>query len=287
MRSRYASAVSPSSSSPSSLRMASSCRRRRCSRCCWSSPSRTSWLIFSVSSRSASASLAHPSTRRTRSVTSIASSSCTLRSVVRSGHQPTRSARPPGSSGPTERRMPRTRRSPSSSNSAARVARSSPPSALASSVGGCSSIGSAVTHRPAPVPTTPAPSRARPVARTTRARVPPGRTPVDSTVATAPTVANRSPIRGTSSRSRPSSAAAAAALASSDSALTVTTMPGSTTPSGRGRAGRVLGSSDWDTWPPSYLRCASVNLRRSQAIPTAAVTSVTAPFSRSRRRRRP
>ena len=41
--------------------------------------------------------------------------------------------------------------------------------------------GSAVTHSPAPVPTTPAPRRARPVARTTRAWVPPGSTPVDST----------------------------------------------------------------------------------------------------------
>ena len=230
--------------------MASICRRRMCSRCCWSSPSRTSWLILSASSRSASASFAQPSTSRTRSVTSIASSSSTFCSVDSSGHHPTRSARPPGSSGSTLRRMPRTWRSPRCSNSVTSVARSSAPSALASSEADASTTGSAVTHRPAPVPTTPAPSRARPVARTTRAAVPPGRTPVDSTVATAPTLANRSPMRGTSSSSRPSSAAAAAALASSDSALIVTTMPGRMTPSGRGRAGRVLGSSDWDTGPP-------------------------------------
>ena len=157
-------------SSPSSLRMASICRRSRYSRCCWSSPSGTSWRIFSASSSSARASLAQPSTSRTRSVTSIVSSSSTLRSVERSGHQPTRSARPPGSSASTLRRMPRTWRSPRCSNRAAQggaqlgaeglglVGRRAP-----------RRRGSAVTHRPAPVPTTPAPMRARPVARTTRA----------------------------------------------------------------------------------------------------------------------
>ena len=199
-------------------------------------PSLTSWRIFSVSSASARASLTHDVTLATRSATSTVSSSSTLRSSDRSGHQPAASARASGSSMP--RRTSARRRPPSCSSSARKAARSSVPRARASSVTG-GSTGSASSHRAAPVPATPPRSRARCSARTTRAGVPEGRAPRDSIVATVPTVAWRPSRRGTR-RSRSSSpTASTAARASSVSRAIVSTMPGSTTPLVRGRTGRV------------------------------------------------
>ena len=91
------SATSSSSpSSPSSLRMAASCWRSRNSRCCFSMPSVTSWRIWSASSSSARASLIQATTFSRRASTSTVSSSSTLRSTDRSGHQPVVSASAPG-----------------------------------------------------------------------------------------------------------------------------------------------------------------------------------------------
>ena len=103
--------------------MAASCWRRMNSRWFFSRPSLTSVRIFSWSACSARASLTQPRTRRTRSVTSTVSSSSTLRSSDRSGHQPAASARASGSSRP--RRTSARRRPPISSNSSRNPARSS------------------------------------------------------------------------------------------------------------------------------------------------------------------
>ena len=86
-------------------------------------PSVTSLRIFSDSSCSARASLTQPRTSVSRSLRSRVSSSSTLRSTPRSGHQPTRSARAEGSSTPRSTSV--RRRPPRASNRARSAARSS------------------------------------------------------------------------------------------------------------------------------------------------------------------
>ena len=82
--------------SPSSLRMAASCWRSRNSRWVFSMPSDTSVRMRSFSSISARASRTQATTLVSRASTSSVSSSSTLRSIDRSGHQPAVSASAPG-----------------------------------------------------------------------------------------------------------------------------------------------------------------------------------------------
>ena len=85
-------ASSPSPRSPSSLRMASSCRRSRNSRCVFSMPSPTSERIRSLSSASPSTSRAHAIAFVSRASRSRFSSTSTLRPVEARGT--TRRCRP-------------------------------------------------------------------------------------------------------------------------------------------------------------------------------------------------
>ena len=229
--------------------MAASCWRRRNSRWFFSRPSLTSARIFSWRLSCASASFTQPRSLATRSATSRVSNSSTLRAMVSSGHHPAASARASGSSRP---RITSTRRGvPNASTRAWNAARSSAASSWARGVisgwtgsastqvtaSGSSASSEVGSDRPVRLVT--APRRARWVARTTRAGVPDGRAPRDSTVTTAPTVAERPSTRGTR-RSRPSCpAASTAARASEVSRAMVRTMPGKTTPLVSGRIGRV------------------------------------------------
>ena len=202
--------------------------------------------------------------------TSIVSSSSTLRSTERSGHQPTMSARPPGSSASTPRRMPRHLAAAEvleQRHAAWPAARRRAP--WPRRWPGASSTGSAVHPQ----------AGAR--CRRRRRRAAPGRWP-----ARRGRRCRRAGRRWTRRwrRRRPGRSGRrpgdeeqlaagrrrrlAAALASSDSAAMVTTMPGSTTPSGRGRAGRVLGSMATGTRGlQEYLRCASHNLLTGKPHP--------------------
>ena len=99
----------------------------------FSMPSETSVRMRSASSSSARASLAQARTFSTRASTSMVSSSSTLRSSERSGHQPAASASSDGSSMP--RSISVRRRPPMCSSTCLRVARSSRASSRARSVG--------------------------------------------------------------------------------------------------------------------------------------------------------
>ena len=114
-----------------------------------------------------------------------------------SGHHPTRSARPPGSSGSTRAEDAAhlavaellEQRDQGGAQLGAQRLGLVGGGGLDDRLGGDPQAGPGADHAGAQ-------HGARPVARTTRAAVPPGRTPVDSTVATAPTLAKRSPIAG-------------------------------------------------------------------------------------------
>ena len=150
----------PPSSSPSSLRMASSCWRSRNSAAGFSMPSVTSVRIL-LGELELGEGLLDPAEHLLEPLgsTSTVSSSSTLRSSERSGHQPAVSARAPGSSRPRST-------SPGGGRRGARAPRRRWPAARAPARGPArsarrSSTGSAWSHSASVVPTTPVPSRAR------------------------------------------------------------------------------------------------------------------------------
>ena len=253
---RYSSTTFSPPSSPSSLRIASICWRKMYSRWFFSRPSRTSVRILSFSSSSASTSRAHSRTRSRRCSTSMVSRTSTFCSNVRSGEYPDVSAIWPGS--PMPRRNSPTCGTPRASTMFSIVTRYSRASSRARGVDSSGSgRRSTSTQIASPVPGTPRLTTARCSPRITSASSPFWSRPTSSTLATVPTCAKRWPIRGTSNSS-PSvlSAAATARRASSDSTVSVTTIPGSTTPVVSGRSGRTCVSSWGILKAPSFLvRC--------------------------------
>ena len=120
------------------------------------------------------------------------------------------------------------------------------------------------------VPATPTPIDALPRPRITKASVPPRIRPRSSILAMVPTRAYRPSSRGTSTSSRSSSDAAAstAARASCDSRVSVTTIPGRTTPVVSGRSGRVsVSRSDIGMVPFRSMVSTCENVSRGLRIP--------------------
>src|SRR2546427_549937 len=174
----------------------------------------------------------------------------------------------PGSDSP--RRNSATAGTPRASTMLSIVARYSRASVSARSDAGSSATGSSWTQVASPVPATPTPIDARPSPRITKASVPPRIRPRSSIFAMVPTRAYRPSSRGTSTSRRSSSEAAAstAARASGDSRVSVTTIPGRTTPVVSGRRGRVsVSRSDIGMIPFPSKVCTCENAAERLRIP--------------------
>ena len=230
---RYSS-TTEASSSPSSLRIESSWRRRMYSRCCFSTPDSTSSWIRWRTCMSARRSRWSSSASSSRSRTSTVSRSRTFCSKVRSGEYPDVSASAPGSE--MERTnaamRPSSPRSSRIASTTARYSRSS--SRIRPSTDSSSGLSSTSTNRRpceslAAAPATP---RCSPLRAT--ARPPPGSLMRSVTSATVPTFAYSPSCLGTS-RTRSSSPT---------STVRVTFMWGKTTMSSRGTSSRRTVSID-------------------------------------------
>ena len=239
------------SSSPSSLRMASSWRRSRNSRWVFSMPSSTSVLIRSRRVRSARVSRAQPSTSRSRSLDVDGLEHLhLLRRALRSGEYPDMSAIRPGSvtsAQPLGHRPAPLREQDVLQHGPVLAGQLDHVRRLA---------GSSTTGRPGP--TGPGRCRARRCPggparspRTATAGSPPGSSPRSTILATTPDRGIAAVDEGARARAgrRPPPAASAAALASSVSRARVKTIPGAPLPRS-GAAGADSGRSR-----PSVLRC--------------------------------